>query len=241
MRVTADRHARVNGLRERCLGAPLTQQQEPPCFRTDTAGLCQIETSSARSPLIEAMKARIRHSISSSVSSYSCRRSRLIITLPGTTLREHSQMLSCPVVARPPVSLAILSASIRMRAASVRASRRMFIGIVPACASRPVIVRSYQRIACTPVMTPMSIFSRSRTGPCSMCSSNIAPNFGSPIGMEPRQLEPSGGHRNEWPMATPNGRRLDFQECLRGDRSKACPSTRRAARLPSQTRPDRLQ
>ena len=59
-------------------------------------------------------------------------------------------------------------------AALSSASRRTCIGVVPAWASCPLTVTSYQRMACTPVTTPMSLSSASRIGPCSMCSSKKA-------------------------------------------------------------------
>ena len=47
-------------------------------------------------------------------------------------------------------------------------------------------VTSYQRMPCTPVTTPIILPSSSRIGPCSICSSNIAPNLRCPPARVPR-------------------------------------------------------
>ncbi len=46
--------------------------------------------------------------------------------------------------------------------------------MVPACESWPIATASYQTCACAPVTMPICFASRSRIGPCSICSSKYA-------------------------------------------------------------------
>ena len=72
-----------------------------------------------------------------------------------------------------------------MRAAPRSAFLRSRIGVAPVCASWPVTVTSYQRMPCTPWTMPIMRPSSSRIGPCSMCSSNMAPNLRAPAFSSP--------------------------------------------------------
>ena len=58
-----------------------------------------------------------------------------------------------------------------MRVAPSNASRRLGIGVVPACDSMPCTVQSNQRCPCNPWTTPITRRSASRMGPCSICAS----------------------------------------------------------------------
>ena len=61
-----------------------------------------------------------------------------------------------------------------IRAAHTSASLRADGGVVPACESWPIATASYQTCACAPVTMPICFASRSRIGPCSICSSKYA-------------------------------------------------------------------
>ena len=56
-------------------------------------------------------------------------------------------------------------------AAASPASRRMSIGVVPACAAWPPNAKRWRSTPAVPVTAATAIPSRSSTGPCSMCSS----------------------------------------------------------------------
>ena len=98
-------------------------------------------------------------SIRSSTAVSGSRMSIMKNTSPGTTLGEPGFASSRPTV--PTASDAACSATAliasTMRAAPSSASCRRGIGVVPAWVSCPVTVTSYQRMACTPVTTPMSL------------------------------------------------------------------------------------
>ena len=84
-------------------------------------------------------------------------------TSPGMTFGEPGLTSMRPTV---PTAFACSRAARRppsiSSAAPSSASCRRGIGVVPAWLSWPVTVTSYQRIACTPVTTPMSLPSASR-------------------------------------------------------------------------------
>ena len=109
-------------------------------------------------------------------------------TSPGTTLREFGRFSISPTVPTAPAHALrpIASTASISRAAPSSAFLRRCIGVAPVCASWPVSVTSYQRIACTPVTTPMSLPSASRIGPCSICSSKNADSGCSPQRSVPR-------------------------------------------------------
>ena len=91
---------------------------------------------------------------------------------PGIVLRLFGPTSIIPTVARPSsTDSPIRLTSVTMLAAATSASCRRPIGVVPACASCPVSVTSYQRCACAPCTTPIVFAAPSRIGPCSMCAS----------------------------------------------------------------------
>ena len=98
------------------------------------------------------------------------RRSTEKKTDPGITLREFGFTSTKPTVetASGAWFRAITLTPSTIRAQASMASFRKCIGVLPAWLSRPITVISYQRWLCTPVTTPIILFSASRTGPCSM-------------------------------------------------------------------------
>ena len=108
-----------------------------------------------------------------SVASFALRRSTVMRTSPGTTLREFGFTCMWPTVPRAlsGYSRAMRLTSSTRRLAAISASLRRFMGVGPACESWPVSTTSNQRWPSAPCTTPMVVFVSSSTGPCSMCAS----------------------------------------------------------------------
>ena len=99
--------------------------------------------------------------------------STVIRARSGTTFTRPGLMSKTPTFATcgGPNRSAISRAATAMRAATMPASRRIAIGVVPAWLVWPRTVYSVQEIPCTPVTAPIGMPSASSTGPCSTCSS----------------------------------------------------------------------
>ena len=107
---------------------------------------------------------------------------------PGMTLREGLAITASPMVptAFGPCFFAAASIASTISDSVASASRRSGIGVVPAWLSKPVILPSYHSTPWPESTTPMVLFSASRIGPCSMCSSTKPENFCVPTGLSPR-------------------------------------------------------
>ena len=107
---------------------------------------------------------------------------------PGMTLREGLAMTASPTVptAFGPCFFAMASIASTISDSVASASRRSGIGVEPAWLSKPVILPSYHSTPWPESTTPMVLFSASRIGPCSMCSSTKPENFCVPTGVAPR-------------------------------------------------------
>src|SRR5437867_9916842 len=77
-------------------------------------------------------------------------------TRPGMTLREFGCTNSCPTVPTPygACARAASCTACTMCRAPSNASRRLGIGVVPACDSMPCTVQSNQRCPCKPLDHP---------------------------------------------------------------------------------------
>ncbi|MNQ92276.1 hypothetical protein D3C85_1076950 [compost metagenome] len=146
---------------------------------TSTVTPCRSATS--------AQAASQRSSMPASVASSSCRRSTVKRTWPGMTLRDPGWAWISPTVPRPWgwLSLAMPTTVWSRKLAAYSASRRIGIGVGPACISMPVTTTSYHRTPSEPVTTPTTFSSCSRMGPCSIWASKYAPTGRPPTGSAP--------------------------------------------------------
>ena len=97
------------------------------------------------------------------------------VTMPG--LRDDAARSCRPRRRRPRAAISRISSA--SFAAPASASRRLSIGVEPACAAWPRQVIWWRSTPNVPSTTPSGRSSDSSTGPCSMCSSRYAAAFSS--------------------------------------------------------------
>ena len=93
-------------------------------------------------------------------------------TTPGMTLTAPDTVLSIPTVPTVPgISRQVRSTATTASDAAASASRRRFMGTVPAWPARPITSTRSRTAPAMEVTTPTGRSSASSTGPCSMCTS----------------------------------------------------------------------
>ena len=157
----------------RCL-ARFGGRARPGPGRTSSARWGRSVSSASSQPWASAHSAaasRAPASIAASASASGFRRSQARCAAPATAVEMPGSSRSSPVVATPPCPPGS-SAMRRAQAAAARpASRRIAIGVVPACAAWPVNVKRCRSMPWQPSTAAIVTPSASITGPCSMWSS----------------------------------------------------------------------
>ena len=99
------------------------------------------------------------------------RMSSVIRVSPAVAVTTPGHSVALPTVVTPTWRLPISATSSAKRAAARKLSRRISIGMVPACDAWPVKIRRSRSMPLVPVTVQMPRPIDSSTGPCSMCTS----------------------------------------------------------------------